>query len=128
VELRSARRVEWVLFTVDELGVLAHLPADPAVHRIDTTARHRPHPAGTSLPPPEPLIGGMAAWVPEGGWNLPIHTGGNGKKPTTTNGTGGDGTGGPPVQNPPAEPDPDTADVDDDAIWFSDDDDPEEYL
>jgi hypothetical protein len=123
VELRSARRVEWVLYTVAELGVLAHLPADPAAYRIDTTARHRLPPAGVAQPAPERHIGDLPAWIPPGGWQH-LHTPGNGH---TTH---------PPVETPAVEPDPEPSD---DEFWFDTDesyrddtypdgDDPEEYL
>jgi hypothetical protein len=119
VELRTARRVEWVLYTVAELGVLAHLPADPAAYRIDTTARHRRHPAGIAQPGPERRIGDLPAWLPDGGWDN-LHTPGNGRGEHLN-------TDAPP---PVARPDPEP--VDDDAFWFDtdesyrDDDDPEE--
>ena len=42
--LRWAGRGGWLLVTNAELGVLAHLPADPALYGFDTAALHRAYP------------------------------------------------------------------------------------
>ncbi len=53
LRLRRARRGEWLLLSANELGVLAHLPPDPALYRFDTAALHRPFPGGARRADPE---------------------------------------------------------------------------
>ncbi len=55
---RRARRREWLLVTAAELGVLAHLPADPARYRFTTAALDRPHPHSAYLAPAGPAPAG----------------------------------------------------------------------
>lgn len=52
--LRRARRSDWLLLSASELGVLAHLPPDPALYRFDTAALHRAAPVGAWQAAPEP--------------------------------------------------------------------------
>jgi hypothetical protein len=58
--LRRAGRREWLLLSANELGVLAHLPPDPALYRFDTAALHRPFPGGARRADPE------SGWTREG--------------------------------------------------------------
>jgi hypothetical protein len=62
--LRRARRGEWLLLSANELGVLAHLPPDPALYRFDTAALHRPFPGGARRADPE------TGWTRHG-WTTP---------------------------------------------------------
>ena len=79
VSLRRAGRGEWLLLSAAELGVLAHLPPDPALYRFDTAAMHRPHPGGARRAQAEP------GWTRRG-WTPP---------------TGGDPDGGDPEDGGP---------------------------
>ncbi|MDG4798815.1 hypothetical protein [Micromonospora sp. WMMD1082] len=60
LSLRRASRGEWLLLSANELGVLAHLPPDPALYRFDTAALHRAHPGGARRADPE------AGWTRQG--------------------------------------------------------------
>jgi len=53
LDQRRAHPGEWLLLSTAELAVLAHLPADPALHGFDTTALHRRWPGGASRADPE---------------------------------------------------------------------------
>jgi hypothetical protein len=64
---RRARRRDWLVMTAAELGVLAHLPADPARYQFTTAALHRPHPHTAYLARPEPATRRGSGWTP-GGW------------------------------------------------------------
>jgi hypothetical protein len=68
LSLRRAGRGEWLLLSAAELGVLAHLPPDPALYRFDTAALHRPYPGGARRAEAEP------GWTRRG-WTPP--TGGD---------------------------------------------------
>jgi hypothetical protein len=68
--LRRARRAEWLLLSASELGVLAHLPPDPALYRFDTTALHRPHPGRARRATPEHATGLAPGWTRHG-WTTP---------------------------------------------------------
>lgn len=50
---RRAGRGEWLLLSASELGVLAHLPPDPALYRFDTAALRRAQPGGARRADPE---------------------------------------------------------------------------
>jgi len=50
---RWAGRGDWLLLSTTELGVLAHLPADPARYGFDTAALHRAHPTTARRATPE---------------------------------------------------------------------------
>jgi hypothetical protein len=63
---RRARRGDWLLLSSAELGVLAHLPADPARYRFTTAALHRPHPHTAYLAEPEPPKAGSSGWTRTG--------------------------------------------------------------
>lgn len=70
--LRRAGRGEWLLLSAAELGVLAHLPPDPALYRFDTIALHRPQPGQARRADPE------ADWTRRGwatGRERPAHGG-----------------------------------------------------
>ncbi|MEV6932737.1 hypothetical protein AB0M46_50735, partial [Dactylosporangium sp. NPDC051485] len=58
--LRRARRGDWLLVSAAELGVLAHLPPDPALYGFGTSAMHRPFPGGARRADPE------AGWTRHG--------------------------------------------------------------
>jgi hypothetical protein len=60
---RRARRGDWLLVSAAELGVLAHLPADPARYQFTTAALHRPHPHNAYLAEPEPATPGNPGWT-----------------------------------------------------------------
>lgn len=60
---RRASGREWLLMTATELGVLAHLPPDPARYGFDTAALHRPHPAGVRRAVPESTTRTGAGWT-----------------------------------------------------------------
>jgi hypothetical protein len=64
---RRATRGEWLLMSAAELGVLAHLPADPARYRFTTAALHRLHPHTAYLADPEPPAAGISGWTRRGG-------------------------------------------------------------
>jgi hypothetical protein len=68
---RGARRREWLLMSATELGVLAHLPADPARYRFTTAALHRPHPNTAYLAEREPPTAGSSGWTHEGWTSVP---------------------------------------------------------
>lgn len=59
---RRAGRGEWLLVTSSELGVLAHLPPDPALYGFDTAARHRPPPLRAARAAVERPGRGGAGW------------------------------------------------------------------
>jgi hypothetical protein len=67
---RRARRAEWLLVSAPELGVLAHLPLDPAHYGFTTAALHRRHPRGAHTAAPEPDAATSSGWTPTG-WTLP---------------------------------------------------------
>jgi len=67
---RRAGAAEWVLLTARELGVLAHLPPDPALYGFDTAALHRPYPGGVSRADPEHRTGRGSGWTRHG-WTPP---------------------------------------------------------
>jgi hypothetical protein len=52
--MRRASQAEWLLVSASELGVLAHLPPDPALYRLDTASLHRAAPVGTLRAAAEP--------------------------------------------------------------------------
>ncbi|MGI5151453.1 hypothetical protein ACQEVC_34655 [Plantactinospora sp. CA-294935] len=85
LDQRRARTGEWLLLSTAELAVLAHLPADPARHGFDTTALHRPWPAGASRADPERRTRRTAGWT-RIGW---------------TGSTGPDATDGDPDEHDP---------------------------
>jgi hypothetical protein len=60
---RRARRGDWLLVSAAELGVLAHLPADPARYQFTTAALHRPHPHSAYLAEPEQATPGGSGWT-----------------------------------------------------------------
>ena len=68
--LRRAGRGDWLLVSASELGVLAHLPPDPALYRLETAALHRAAPVGTVRVAPEP------GWTRHGWTDGGQHTGG----------------------------------------------------
>jgi hypothetical protein len=74
LSLRRAGRGEWLLLSASELGVLAHLPPDPALYRFDTAALHRPFPGGARRADPEPPTGRGPGWTRRG-WTAPPDTG-----------------------------------------------------
>jgi hypothetical protein len=63
---RRAGRREWLVMSASELGVLAHLPADPARYQFTTAARHRPHPHAAYLATPEPATATRPGWTRHG--------------------------------------------------------------
>jgi hypothetical protein len=72
--VRRAGGREWLLMTATELGVLAHLPPDPARYGFDTAALHRPHPAGVRQAAPEPATRTGAGWTRMGWTAAPTVT------------------------------------------------------
>ncbi|MDQ7905976.1 hypothetical protein RB614_15800 [Phytohabitans sp. ZYX-F-186] len=70
LSLRRASPGQWLLLSANELGVLAHLPPDPALYRFDTAARHRAHPGGARRADPE------AGWTRHG-WTPDTERGGD---------------------------------------------------
>jgi hypothetical protein len=71
---RRVRRREWLLCTATELGVLAHLPVDPAQHAFDTAALQRRQPATARRAVPERATGRAPGWTGTG-WTPPRRTG-----------------------------------------------------
>ena len=67
---RRARRGDWLLVTASELGVLAHLPPDPALYGLHTAALHRTPPTGTPRADPERRGPNRAGWN-RGEWTRP---------------------------------------------------------
>jgi hypothetical protein len=70
VSQRRARRGDWLLVSSAELGVLVHLPADPARYQFTTAALHRPHPHNAYLAEPEPATASSPGWTSHG-WTSP---------------------------------------------------------
>ena len=71
---RWAGRGDWLLVTTTELGVLAHLPPDPALYRFDTAALHRTPPTGTPRAVPERRTNTLPGWNRRDGWTRPPAT------------------------------------------------------
>jgi hypothetical protein len=71
---RRVRRQEWLLCTAAELGVLAHLPLDPARHAFDTAALQRRPPATARRAAPERVTGRAPGWA-DTGWTPARRTG-----------------------------------------------------
>jgi hypothetical protein len=72
---RRARRGDWLVMSAAELGVLAHLPADPARWQFTTAALERPHPHAAYLASPEPATAASPGWA-RGQWSsTPAHAG-----------------------------------------------------
>jgi len=70
MRLRRARRSEWLLLSANELGVLAHLPPDPALYRLAVAALHRAAPAGVAHPAAERPGPTWPGWN-RSGWTTP---------------------------------------------------------
>ncbi|HCT77019.1 MAG TPA: hypothetical protein DGT23_10600 [Micromonosporaceae bacterium] len=70
---RYARRGEWLLATCSELGVLFHLPADPARFGFTVAAVNRPFPNDAARLRPEQPSGSQAGWS-RGRWDMPEGT------------------------------------------------------
>ncbi len=70
---RRAGRGDWLLVTTTELGVLAHLPPDPALYGFDTAALHRTPPTATPRAVPERRTGTLPGWN-RSGWTRPPAT------------------------------------------------------
>lgn len=101
---RWARREHWLLMSTAELGVLAHLPSDPARYGFDTAALNRSAPPGTARPVPERAGRTGPGWTRHGWTNPPDNAPGGGSP---------DG-GAEPVRTTPYR----AADPDDD-LWGS---------
>jgi hypothetical protein len=70
---RWAGRGDWLLLSATELGVLAHLPADPARYGFDTAALHRAHPTTARRATPERGSPRGPGWTRRG-WTHPTDT------------------------------------------------------
>jgi hypothetical protein len=74
VRRRWAGGGAWLLVSGSELGMLAHLPADPAYHGFDTAALHRPAPVGARRAEPERATRRGPGWTRRGWTTPPDHT------------------------------------------------------
>jgi hypothetical protein len=63
---RFAHRGEWLLLTASELGVLAHVPADPGRWGFPIAAMRRPVPVGITHLDPEAATHGVSGWTTDG--------------------------------------------------------------
>lgn len=68
--LRRATRGDWLLVSANELGVLVHLPPDPALYRFDTAALTRTPPTGARQAYPEHGSPRGPGWTRRG-WTEP---------------------------------------------------------
>jgi hypothetical protein len=110
---RLARHGEWLLLTAAELGVLAHLPADPARYGFATAALHRAAPLGAARALPERPGDTSPGWDRHG-WGDPPADTSPASSPTRDHPSPRVGSTNPP---------PYTASDQQDAYWDDEDDD-----